>query len=108
MMKNTNNNNLQLIDRLQGVLQRQIRMARKGDLSAVEKLTLKADRILKKISSLSDSTLIKQSDKWKDVENTYKKLSLTLFSQKHSVQQQIQQIREGRKTLKTYKNKTLI
>jgi len=108
MMKSTNNENLKLIDKLHDVLQRQIRMARKGDLGEVEKLTPEAERILKKISRLSNSQLIKQSDTWKNVEQTYKKLSLTLSSQKQSIQQQIQQIREGRKTLKAYKNKTLM
>jgi hypothetical protein len=103
MTKTKTDKNHQLLDKLHAVLEKQIKMAQKGDLTAVEELTPKADEIVKEISRLSNLEQIKQTNHWKRLENIYRQLTLTLASQKYSVQQQIQQIREGRKTLQAYK-----
>jgi flagellin-specific chaperone FliS len=103
MTKTKTDKNHQLLDKLHAVLEKQIKMARKGDLTAVEELTPKADEIIKEISGSLDLVQIQQTDNFKRLEKIYRQLSLTLASQKYSIQQQIQQIREGRKTLQAYK-----
>ncbi|MHC4843252.1 MAG: hypothetical protein ACYTFM_00080 [Planctomycetota bacterium] len=92
-----------LLDELHAVLEKQTEMARKGNLTAVEELTPKADNIVKEISQASNLEQIKLTNHWKKLEDIYKQLSLILASHKYTIEQQIRQIREGRKTLRAYK-----
>jgi hypothetical protein len=104
----TNNKDSQLLDELHAVLEKQTKMARKGNLTSIEELTPKADEIVKEISRTSNLEQIKLTNRWKRLEDVYKQLSLILASHKYTIEQQIRQIREGRKTLRAYKNKSLV
>jgi hypothetical protein len=99
----TDNINHQLIDKLHTVLKKQMKMARKGNLMQLEDLTQKADAIVEEIAEASDLEQIKQTNQWKQLEKIYQQLTLILASQKYSIEQQIKQIRNGRKTLQAYK-----
>ncbi|MHC4293558.1 MAG: hypothetical protein ACYSTX_04620 [Planctomycetota bacterium] len=99
----TDKMNRQLLDKLHSVLEKQTRMARKGNLIAVEDLTKKADVIVEEIARASNLEQIKQTNRWKKLETIYQQLTLILASQKYSIEQQIKQIRDGRKTLQAYK-----
>jgi hypothetical protein len=103
MTKSKTDKNNQLLEKLNAVLEKQIKVARMGDLTAVEELTPKADEIVKEISRTSNLVQIQQTNQWKRLQKIYRQLTLILASQKYSIQQQIQQIGQGRKTLKTYK-----
>ena len=99
----TKSSDQQLLDKLHDVLQKQTRMARKGNLTAVEDLSQKAGDIVKELEQVTDLEHIRKTDNCKTLESVYRQLALILASQKYSIEQQIQQIRDGRKTLKAYK-----
>jgi hypothetical protein len=97
----TTNNTL--LDKLHTVLDKQTRMAQKGNLAELEDLTQEADNIVEEISRHTNLKQIINTDQWKKLEGIYQQLTLILASQKYSIQQQIKQIRDGRKTLRAYK-----
>ena len=99
----TEKTNDELLDKLHAILDKQTRMAQKGDLAALEDLTQKADDIVEEISHHTNLKQIIKTDQWKKLEGIYQQLTLILASQKYSIGQQIKQIKDGRKTLRTYK-----
>ncbi|MHC4757124.1 MAG: hypothetical protein ACYTE8_00545 [Planctomycetota bacterium] len=99
----TEKTNDELLDKLHAILDKQTRMAQKGNLAALEDLTQEADDIVEEISHHTNLKEIINTDQWKKLEGIYQQLTLILASQKYSIGQQIKQIKDGRKTLRTYK-----
>ena len=96
-------NILHLLVNLQKLLEKQIEMARKGNLNSVEVLTEQADTVIEKIVRIKGFEQPEFDDRRRHLVKLYKKLELILSAGNASVEKQLQQINNVRKTLKAYR-----
>jgi hypothetical protein len=86
---------------LEGLLKKQIALAKRGSLSGLEKLAVQSERLVEKIkaaglpekSELGTRRLLK----------LYQELQLLLSTQKDDAIEQLKSIRKGKKTLAVYR-----
>ena len=93
-----------LFDDLQGLLEKQIEMARRSNFRQVEQLAEQADSIVEKIAKTKEFEQPEFNDRREHLTKLYEKLQLILATGKESVARQLQQIGSGRKTLQAYRN----
>ncbi len=99
---NTDGQMQPLLDNLQNLLEKQIEMARKSKFRRVEELAAKSDCIVEKIIGTKEIERKEFASARKNISDLYKRLELILITGKDSVNKQIRQISEGKKTLKAY------
>ena len=93
-----------LVDDLQGLLEKQIEMARRGNLRRVEALAEQADSVISKIAQVKtpeQPDLIRQRQRLTEL---YKQLELMLSANKDNIARQLRQTKGIRKTLQAYRN----
>jgi len=93
-----------LLDNLRNLLEKQIEMARKGNFRRVETLTEQADSIVEKIIKTKVFEHPEFECQRIHLLELYKKLGLMLAAGKASVQKQLRQVGNVKKTLKIYRN----
>lgn len=91
-----------LID-LQVLLEKQLRLAQKGDITGVESIGRQADSLIKKIVSEGVFERKCFRNKQGKLQRLYERLSAALSTQKAEMAEQLNQIRKGRKTLGIYR-----
>jgi len=92
-----------LLDELESLLNRQIALARRGDFSASETLAEKSGTIIDK---LGRTGALEQSERKEQIERlvkSYRTVILSLAAEKDRLEKQLQQIGQGRRTLRTYR-----
>ncbi len=93
-----------LLDGLQGLLEKQIETARRGNLRRVEALAGKADSIVARIVQTRVLEQPEFDGRREHLTKLYKKLELILATGKEAVGKQLQQVGSGRRTLQAYRN----
>ncbi len=99
-----NDEQMRLLDDLQGLLEKQIEMARRGNLRRVEALAEQADSI---VARIVQTRVLQQPDfdgRREHLTKLYKKLELMLETGKDAVSRQLRRVGSGRKTLHAYRN----
>lgn len=91
-----------LLDKLQNVLQKQIDLARQGDIAEVETLVKQAGLLMEEITDLGILELPGYKNYRGKLQRLYKELCLILAEQKAGVSGELSQIRKGRRTIKAY------
>jgi len=93
---------LNLFDELQGLLEKQIKLARQGDIGSVERLTIEVSCVVDMIARAG----ILELDQWKDrreqLQELYEELCLAITAQQADIAEKLSRIRKGRKTIETY------
>ena len=92
-----------LLDNLQKLLEKQIQMVRRSNLRRVEALAEQAESVVEKITAAKTSEPDELNNRRENLIKLYKKLELMLTARKDCFRSQLQQIAEGRKTLKAYR-----
>lgn len=93
-----------LLDDLQGLLEEQMKMARKSDFRRVEQLTAQADRVVERIGKTKIFNQPEFNTQREHLTKLYKKLQLILTASKDSVAGQLKQVSNVRKTLRKYRD----
>jgi len=99
-----NNNQIELLGELQGLVDEQSELARQGKLSEVESLCERTKEILDELSrsgALKSDGLIPERER---LEKSYESLRLTLSNQRDEVGRELDRIRKGRKTIGVYRD----
>jgi hypothetical protein len=92
-----------LLAKLERLLNEQIALARRGDFSASETLAEKSGTIIEKIGQTG---AVEQSERKEQIERllkSYRTVILSLAAEKDRLEKQLQQIGQGRKTLRAYR-----
>lgn len=98
------NKHISMLDELQGLLEKQIEMARRSNLRRAEALVEQADSAVEKIVKTKTFDQPKYDCQRKHIVKLYKKLQLILTAGKDSVGKQLRQVGNVRKTLKAYRD----
>lgn len=93
---------IHLLDNLQGLLEEQIKMARKGNFRRVEALAEQAGGIVEKIAETRVLERPEFSGQREYLAKLYNKLELIIASNKVNVARQVQQVGNGRKIIQAY------
>lgn len=93
-----------LLDDLQGLLEKQIETARRGNLRRVEALAAQADSIIARIVQTRVLEQTEFDGQREHLTKLYKKLELILATGKEAVGKQMRQIGSGRRALQAYRN----
>ena len=90
---------MRLLDDLQGLLEKQIEMARRGNLRRVEALAGQADSVVARIVQTKVLQQPEFDDRREHLTKLYKKLELMLATGKDAVNRQLRRVGSGRKIL---------
>ncbi len=93
-----------LLDKLQNILQKQIELARQGNIGEVESLVKQAGLLMERISDLRILELPEYKNYQEKLQRLYKELCLALAAQKAEVAGQLNRIRNGKKTIEVYRD----
>jgi len=93
-----------LLDKLQGLLEEQVELARQGKLSEVETLGERAGAIVEEIARAGILELADFKEQHERLTELYRDLRLTLAGQKDEVGRQLKKVHKGRKTIGAYRN----
>jgi hypothetical protein len=96
--------NTQLLTELESNLNKQLELARRGNLESVEKLADSCRMLVEKISSAGLMEKPQYQSQRQHIEMLYMELLLLLSSQKEAITEQLKSISRGKKTLATYRN----
>ncbi len=93
-----------LLDKLQNVLQKQIKLARQGNIGDVEALVEQAGSLIERITDLGVLEISEFKNYREKLQRLYKQLCLALAAQKAEVEEELSQIRKGKKTIGVYRD----
>jgi len=99
----TNSEQIHLVDDLQGLLEKQIEFAVKGDLDGVERIGSQTRSLVEKLSPTGVLKKPGFEKKRQQIEKLYERLLLMFTVQKNQVGGQLKRISKGKKTLKAYR-----
>jgi len=98
---------IQLLDKLEALLERQIALAQEGKISAVEMLGKQANSLVTRIAETKIPEQPEFQDRRNRLQRLYDSLCLALTAQKADVVAKLGLIRKGKKTLDAYRGSTL-
>lgn len=93
-----------LLDNLQILLQKQIRLAQEGDTSGIEVLAKQADILAQKIAETGILELPEFGNRRQQLQKLYDSLCLAITAQRAGISKKLSRIRKGKKTLETYRS----
>jgi hypothetical protein len=93
-----------LLDKLKNVLQKQIELAKRGNIGEVETLVKQAGLLMEGVSELRILELPEYKNYREKLQGLYKELCLILTEQKAGLAEELSQIRKGRKTIEVYRD----
>jgi len=109
---NSNNANIisdkqvHLLDDLQNLLEKQIKLAYQSNINDVEVLSKKTDRLVEKISQTRILEQVELKSRREQLQKLYDRLHLVIATQKAETTEHLSRVRKGKKTIKIYhKNK---
>ena len=100
------NGQIELVDRLQSLLEKQIELARRGNIVEVEALSEQAGSVFVEVARTGLLELAEFKNRREQLRKLHKSLCLTITAQKADIAQKLSNIRKGKKTLKTYRDNT--
>ena len=100
-------NQTSMLDELQGLLQRQLELARQGNSAGeqIEVLGRQADCLVKEITQAGTLERPEFERKKKKLKKSYEDLHLALTAQKADTAERLSKVRRGRKIVETYRGK---
>jgi len=100
-------NQIHLLDELQTLLEKQIELARQGNIREVEVLSERAGSLVEKITQtgiLDPAEPVFNVQRQEQLRKLYEDLCLTITAQKADVSEKLSQVRKGKKTIQTYRS----
>lgn len=92
------------LDDLKGLLEEQIKLARQGNISDVETLCRQADSLVREIKQAGILEQPEFKNQRQQLRKLYEDLRLAITTQKAGVEEELNHIRKGKKTIETYRN----
>ena len=97
------NEQAHLLERLQSLLEKQIELVRRGDFRTSEALTEQSDSVVDELVRTKAFEQTGFDEQRARVAKLYRELVLMVAAEKDRLGKQVQQIGQGRKTLKVYR-----
>ncbi len=92
-----------MLDELEGILEAQISLARRGKIGDVERLSEQAGCLVKKMAQEGISESVEFRPRQEKLQELYRRLVLIVTAAKAQAAEQLQQVGQGRKMLETYR-----
>jgi hypothetical protein len=92
-----------LLGELENLVEKQIELARRGGIAAVERLMREGDWLVEKIKSAGLLEKPEFESRRQRLNNLYRQLQLAISSQKGVVDGQLKSVRKGKRTLSAYR-----
>jgi hypothetical protein len=99
------NEQARLLDELQSQLEKQIELVRKGDFLGSEALTEQSDSLVEELVRTKAFEQSEFDDRRRRLAKLYRKLILMVAAEQDHLGKQLQQISQGRKTLRAYRGR---
>ncbi|MEA3224418.1 MAG: hypothetical protein U9Q07_00590 [Planctomycetota bacterium] len=99
------NEQLRLLDELRRLLNKQMSLVRKSDLRAFETLAEQSGKIVDELGRTSVSEPIEFREQFEQLIELYQQIILMAEVEKDRLKRQLQQLGQGRKTLKAYRGR---
>lgn len=96
-----------LLDKLQNLLEKQVEMARQGNIRKVEVLSEQAASLVEKIVQkgiLDPAEHVFNRQRKEQLRKLYEDLCLAITAQKADVSEKLTQVRKGKKTIQAYRS----
>ena len=93
-----------LLDNLQGLLERQTKLAQQGKVSDVELLSTQAGSVVERIAETGILELPEFRNRRRQLQRLYKELCLTITAQETDISEKLRQIGKGKKTIRAYRS----
>ena len=100
----TGGEQIHLLDELQSLLEKQIKLARQDNITDIEHLSQKADKLVEKIAQAGILELAEFSKSREHLQKLYNKLRLALSAEATDIAEKLSRIRKGRKIIKAYRS----
>jgi len=97
------NEQTQLLDCLQSLLERQVKLARQGNIVGVEVLAEQAGLIVEDIRQ-AEIPPLEIENRLGQLRKLYEDISLAIMDQKTDVSEKLNRVRKGMKTIETYRS----
>lgn len=95
---------INLLDELENLLEKQIRLSHQGSANDLVQLTGRADRLVEEIAQTGILQLSETNSRREHIKTLYADLCLTLTAQKADLAEKIHQIHKVIKTIESYRN----
>ncbi len=96
---------MRLLDELESLLDRQIAVARRREFDILEELAEESGKIVDKLSRMDVFESAELKERFERLVKSYRIVVLSAAAEKGSLEKQLQQISQGRKTLKAYRGR---
>lgn len=93
-----------MLDRLHGLLARQLELIRQGNVIAAETLCEQTDPLVRAIAASDAPRGADGEDRRRSLEQLYRELCLTLTAQREETSSSLKAVRRGKRMLRTYGN----
>ncbi len=94
---------IDLLDELQNLLEKQIELALHGNISDVELLSKQASSLVERIVQAGILGLAEFGNRREQLQKLYKDLCLTVTAQRADISEKLSRVRKVRKTIETYR-----
>ena len=94
---------IDLLDELQSLLEKQIELAQQGNISDVELLSKQASFLVEKIVQKGILESAEFESRREQLQKLYEQLCLAVTAHKADVFKDLSRVRKGRKTIETYR-----
>ncbi|MHC4570807.1 MAG: hypothetical protein ACYS0C_01850 [Planctomycetota bacterium] len=94
---------LNLLDELQSLLEKQIELARQGNISEVEVLNKQAGSVVERIVQTGILGLADFENRREQLQKLYKDLCLALTAHRAETGEKLSRVRKGKRTVETYR-----
>jgi len=91
-----------LLDDLQSLLEKQIKLAQQGNISGVEVLSKQANSLVGKIAQTGILELREFKKRRERLQKLYDSLLLAITAHRADISEKLNRVRKGKKTIKTY------
>lgn len=92
-----------LLNELECLLNEQVAMVRKRNLDGFEELVEKSGTIVDQLGQIGIPEPVELGERFERLVKSYRTVILSVAVEKDSLEKQLQQINQGRKTLRTYR-----
>ncbi len=92
-----------LLDELQSLLEKQMKLAQQGNISGVEVLSKQANSLVGKIAQTGVLELREFKKRRERLQKLYDSLLLAITAQRAEAAGELNRVRKGRKTIETYR-----
>jgi len=94
---------INLLDELQSLLEKQMELARKGNINEIEALSKQASSLVGKITRSGILESAEFRSRREQLRKLYQNLCLALAAQKAETAEKLSQVRRGKKTIEVYR-----